>query len=230
MSTAERNEGQLFCGVLGIETLLDRMQDAGATVNKASGNPTSSNLLGPFYRNDSPLLKNGSNIVLDNSHDGRRVHMYGRVLDAATQEPMPGVELDVWHSNAEGLYAQQDPSQPYLNLRGKFLTDEEGKYEIYCGIPAAYSIPDDGPAGKLLRLLDRHPMRPAHLHFIVRANAYETITTELFDRNSSYLRDDSMYAVKEDLIVDFVPVRGNDKAEYELKFDFHMRRQLGEDL
>ena len=196
MSDGRRNEGQLFCGVLGIETLLDRMQDAGATIG-SSRSATSSNLLGPFYQTDSPLLDNGSSIVLDGSDKGRRVYMHGRVFDSNSMEPVHGAELDVWHSNSEGLYAQQDPSQPYLNLRGRFKSNSQGQYEFYCGIPAAYSIPDDGPAGKLLRKLDRHPMRPAHLHFIVRANKYDIVTTELFDRQSDYLRNDSMFGVSQ---------------------------------
>jgi catechol 1,2-dioxygenase len=67
-----------------------------------------------------------------------------------------------------GLYEQQDEEQPKSNLCGKFYTDENGDYAFYCLRPTPYPIPYDGPAGKLLQLLDRHPYRPAHIHFIVR--------------------------------------------------------------
>ena len=222
MSNERRNEGQLLCGVLGLETLLDRMQNAGRS-EFVDTSATASNLLGPFWQDDSPLLEPGADIIMDGSSNGRRVHMHGQVLDALTLKPVVGAELDVWHSNAEGIYAQQDPSQPRFNHRGRFLADGSGSYTFYCGRPAPYSIPDDGPAGKLIRLMDRHPMRPAHLHFIVKATGYETIITELFDSESKFVEDDCMYAVKKSLVVDFVPLKGNDvKPDYELKFNFYM--------
>lgn len=66
-----------------------------------------------------------------------------------------------------GLYEQQDPNQVDRNLRGRFITDEEGRYAFYCIRPTPYPVPFDGPAGKLLQLMDRHPYRPAHIHLIV---------------------------------------------------------------
>lgn len=68
----------------------------------------------------------------------------------------------------KGLYEQQDEKQIDHNLRGVFVTDAEGKYSFYCLRPTPYPIPMDGPAGKLLKLLDRHEFRPAHIHLIVR--------------------------------------------------------------
>lgn len=68
-----------------------------------------------------------------------------------------------------GLYQQQDQEQHEHNLRGKFVTDESGEYACYCLRPTPYPVPFDGPAGKLLQLMDRHPYRPAHIHLIVSA-------------------------------------------------------------
>lgn len=66
-----------------------------------------------------------------------------------------------------GLYEQQDPEQEEHNLRGKFKTDKNGEYGFYCLRPTPYPVPDDGPAGKLLNMMDRHPYRPAHIHIFV---------------------------------------------------------------
>lgn len=71
-----------------------------------------------------------------------------------------------------GLYEQQDPNQQDCNLRGKFQTDEDGGYAFYCVRPTPYPVPDDGPAGKLLKLMDRHPYRPAHIHLVVSVRCY----------------------------------------------------------
>lgn len=79
-----------------------------------------------------------------------------------------------------GMYEQQDPSQAEHNLRGKFHTDANGEYAFYTIRPTPYPIPFDGPAGKLLQLLDRHPYRPAHIHFIVRGVARASYHIYLF--------------------------------------------------
>lgn len=138
------------------------------------------------------------------------------------------------------MYEQQDDNQIDCNLRGKFITDENGEYGYYCLKPTPYPIPYDGPAGKLLQLLDRHPYRPAHIHLIVRVpsvlcsadcadiscqvliEGYKPITTQIFDKESKYLDDDSVFAVKDSLVVEFVPRKGDPKAALELKYDVMM--------
>lgn len=95
------------------------------------------------------------------------VFMHGQVLDFASKKPLVGATVEVWQASTNGLYEQQDPDQAEFNLRGKFKTDAEGRYYFYCLRPTPYPIPYDGPAGELLRLLDRHPWRPAHIHIIV---------------------------------------------------------------
>ena len=77
-----------------------------------------------------------------------------------------------------GLYSQQDSEQVANNLHGKYVTDENGEYAFYCLRPTPYPVPYDGPAGKLLQLLDRHPYRPAHIHLIVSCPSRETVCGE----------------------------------------------------
>lgn len=109
--------------------------------------------------------------------------MYGRVTCGRTKKTLANAYVDVWEASTNGidserngvadlltspgLYEQQDPDQKDCNLRGKFKTDENGEYAFYCLRPTPYPVPDDGPAGKLLKLMDRHPFRPAHIHLIV---------------------------------------------------------------
>jgi catechol 1,2-dioxygenase len=45
------------------------------------------------------------------------------------------------------------------------------------------------------------------------------LTTQIFDRTSKYLIDDSVFAVKDELLVDFKPIQNNPKAELELVYD-----------
>ncbi|KAH6876124.1 Intradiol ring-cleavage dioxygenase [Alternaria rosae] len=221
MSDAKRNEGQLLCDILGLESLVDEITYKLAST--AADEPTATAILGPFYRHDAPKLPMGSCIVSKEINEqGDRTWMHGTVTDFRTGQPIEGAVVDVWHTAPNGLYEQQDPDQPEMNLRGRFTTGKDGKYSFYCLRPVPYPIPFDGPAGKILTALDRHPMRPAHIHFLLTAPGYKPIVTQIFDRKSKYIDDDAVFAVKDSLIVDFNPFEGDPKADFELPYDFKM--------
>jgi len=219
MSTPVRNEGQLLCDVLGLESLVDEITYKLAT--SSTSLPTSTAILGPFWRADAPRRDMDTSIVHD-IPDGDHTYMHGLVKDYLTHAPIANAELDVWHTAPNGLYEQQDERQVDFNLRGRFTTGADGKYGFYCLRPTSYPIPDDGPAGKLLKLLDRHPMRPAHIHFIVTAPGYKPIITQIFDRRDKHITDDAVFAVKDSLVVDFQPRKGDPKAGFELIYDFKL--------
>jgi hydroxyquinol 1,2-dioxygenase len=63
-----------------------------------------------------------------------------------------------------------------------------------------YTIPNDGPVGRMLEATARHPWRPAHIHIIVRAEGFRTLTTHVFDEASEYLDSDAVFAVKPSLL------------------------------
>lgn len=127
----------------------------------------------------------------------------GRVVDTRGQ-PVAGALIDVWQTNDDGFYdVQQKGVQPDWNLRGVFTTDAQGEYSFKSVKPRYYPIPDDGPVGKMLAALGRHPYRAAHIHFIVTANGYDPVITEIFTPDCQYLRQDAVFGVKESLIGDF---------------------------
>ncbi|TGO36642.1 hypothetical protein BHYA_0119g00320 [Botrytis hyacinthi] len=225
MSDHKRNEGQLVCDVIGLESLVDEI-----TFKKAADAvdaPTASAILGPFFRHDAPVLENESSIIQTAVDDGEIVYMHGTVTDHKTKKPIVGATVDAWQASTNGLYEQQDDEQAEHNLRGKFKTDENGHYGFYCLKPTPYPVPFDGPAGKILQLLDRHPFRPAHIHLIVQHENYKPLTTQIFNSKDEYLQNDSVFAVKDSLIVDFVPLKGNPKASLELNYPVLLAPQPG---
>jgi len=141
MSDEKRNEGQLVCDVLGLESLVDEITFKKAADAKDSA--TASAILGPFFRHDAPLLPLDTSLV-NASHEGQVTYMHGHVYDVHTRQPLSNVFIDVWQANTNGLYEQQDEGQPEHNLRGKFKTDENGAYGFYCLRPTPYPIPFDG--------------------------------------------------------------------------------------
>ncbi|KAF9078012.1 hydroxyquinol 1,2-dioxygenase [Rhodocollybia butyracea] len=224
MSNERRNEGQLLCDVIGLESLVDEITNK--LLVGADYETTKTAVLGPFFRNDTPPTMNDTSIIKTMPSDGEVTYMHGIVRDAATSQPIEGVKVDIWQCSTNGLYEQQDPEQAEFNLRGNFTTDKNGYYGLYCLRPVPYPVPDDGPAGKLLELLDRHPYRPAHIHFIASNDQYTPLTTQIFDKKSKYLTNDSVFAVKDELLVDFKPMENGSKASLELAYDIRLARKL----
>ncbi|SNX86589.1 related to hydroxyquinol-1,2-dioxygenase [Melanopsichium pennsylvanicum] len=216
MSDDRRNELILISDVLGLESLVDSIayEKARASSSSASNvqgvvEATQSAILGPFYRMGAPEYENGADIVLDHSikssqgKKGETCYMHGCIIDAATGAPVVGAKIDVWHTGPNGLYEQQDEDQPDFNYRGKFTTDSKGEYAIRCLRPTSYPIPYDGGAGDILKLLDRSPMRPAHIHLLIEAKGYKQLVTQIFDSKCEYIGADAVFADKSALTVDF---------------------------
>jgi catechol 1,2-dioxygenase len=168
MSKPPRNEMLLLADILGLETLADSISSS--LLTSSSSLATASALLGPFYRPNAPFCAMGSSILLSPTPECQPALLHGRVLDYATSGPITNAVLDVWLTGPDGTYEGQDPAggiHAEGNLRGRFKTGEDGVYEIYAIKPTSYPIPVDGPAGRVLRMLDRGEWRPAHVHFLV---------------------------------------------------------------
>lgn len=172
----------------------------------------------------------GTNICLDQK--GEDLVVRGRILDTEGH-PIPGARIDVWQANDEGFYdVQQKGIQPDFNLRGVFVTGTDGTYWFKGVRPKYYAIPDDGPVGELLRKLGRHPFRPAHLHYIISAEGYDTLTTHIFDPDDPYIDSDAVFGVKESLLADFRKVDDPERARevgfegpyLDVEFDFVLAR------
>lgn len=190
-----RQEFILLSDVLGVSMLVDAIN------HQRPEGSTENTVLGPFHVSGAPHYELGANISLDGK--GEPMLVTGRVTDNEGQ-PVVGATLDVWQANNDGFYDVQQPGiQPQWNLRGIFTSDDEGRFWFRSVKPRYYPIPDDGPVGKLLAHLGRHPNRAAHLHFIVKAEGYDTVVTHIFTPNCPYLPEDSVFGVKESLIADF---------------------------
>ncbi|KAI0894581.1 aromatic compound dioxygenase [Annulohypoxylon nitens] len=217
-SNQTRNEAHRLSDILGLETLVDEI--AHKIISDTDVDPTSSAILGPFWSPNAPFRENGGTIIQDPAKDGRVVLMHGVISDLVTGKPIPGAVFDIWQASANGKYDFQDPdNQTPNNLRGKFKADENGKYWFYCYYPTAYSLPRDGPSFQLLNMMDRHPMRPAHIHIMVTHPDYKGCTTQLYPKEDEWLSSDTVFAVKDDLVVDFKPLEGDDKARLELDYN-----------
>lgn len=195
MCDDNRQEFILLSDTLGASMLVD------AVNHRNPGGATETTVIGPFYREGAAELELGESIA--GNTPGEPTFVSGRVTDLAGR-PVPGVLLDVWHAAPNGLYDTQDPTQPGLNLRGKFRADAEGRYAFRTVKPASYPIPMDGTVGRMMRALGRQPRRPAHIHFSIAATGYEPLVTHIFVAGDPFLDADPVLAVKSSLVAEFI--------------------------
>lgn len=207
----ERQEFILLSDVLGVSMLVDAINSrrpAGATENT---------VLGPFHVEGAPVRQMGDCITLDGK--GETCLYTGRVIDLHGT-PIEGARIDVWSDNAEGFYSVQQPGiQDKWNNRGVFVTGTDGRYEFIGIKPVSYPIPDDGPVGKLLAALGRHPNRPAHMHFIVTAPGCQRLVTHTFVGDDPWIESDAVFGVKATLVAPFEHVCDG-QTEWRSPFDF----------
>ena len=204
MSDDKRQEFILLSDTLGVSMITDLMS------NRKPVGATESTVFGPFHREGAPRRKYGESIV-DADRHGVPAFVAGRVLDL-NGNPVAGAELDVWQAAADGLYDVQDASLTAMNMRGKFTTGAGGRYLVQTTRPVNYQIPSDGPVGEMIRATNRHAWRPAHVHFVVSAPGFQTVTTHIFDSQDPYLDQDAVFGVKSSLIVEFEAHTAPDEA------------------
>lgn len=215
-SDERRQEWVLLSDLVGASALVEEINSRrpkGATPNT---------IRGPFFRADTPERANGASISLDGV--GEPLLVSGRVLDLDGL-PVSGAEVVTWQANGEGFYENQQPDlQPEHNLRGLFRTDAQGRFHYRSVVPAGYGVPDDGPAGRLLARAGYPLHRPAHLHFLVRAKGFETITTHVYDAKDPHLAEDALFGVRPELVTGFETIEEEGKRMKTVAVTFVMVR------
>jgi len=187
----KRQEFILLSDTLGISMLVDAIN------HRMPEGATETTVLGPFYVQNPPLKPADADI----SGGEHGVPLYVTATIAAPDGmPLAGAHVDVWQSDEDGFYDVQKPGDD-PNLRARFTADQNGKVSFWTIVPKFYPIPADGPVGDMLKATDRHPYRPAHIHFMIDHEGYETLVTHLFIEGDPYLDSDAVFGVKQSLIV-----------------------------
>jgi catechol 1,2-dioxygenase len=196
-TNASHNEVVLAAGSLGVSALVCLLNNV-----QPGQEETTANLMGPFWRQDSPRTANGGSIVRSPT-PGDPIFVEAFVVDAAGVA-VEGAEVDVWHASPEGFYENQDPAQADMNLRGTFITDAAGRIAFRSVKPEGYPVPVDGPVGALLRAQGRHNMRPAHLHFMIRKPGFKTQFSQVYSADDPNIDSDVQFGVTRALLARYL--------------------------
>ncbi len=191
--TDKRQEYILLSDTLGVSILVITLN------HPAAGGTTDSTVLGPYYWEGAPEVPAGANLA--EGVKGEPAFYAGRVL-SSDGTPIAGATLDIWSGDGEGTYDMQ-MEDAGMRARGRIRTDAGGRYRFRSIKPNHYPVPSDGPVGRMLQKMGRHPMRPGHIHMIVSAPGHHAITTHLFAAGSEYIDSDAVFGVKESLVTEF---------------------------
>ena len=230
MTNDHHNEVVLMAGSLGVSSLVCQLNNGqGGQVE------TTQNLLGPFWRLNSPHTSNGASI-LRSPTPGTPMHVWAQVLDSGGA-PIAGAEVDVWHCAPSGFYENQADAraegQADMNLRGKFTTGTHGEFSFWSVKPVGYPIPVDGVVGQMLMAQNRHPMRPAHVHALIHKQGYKTLISQVYASDDPNLATDVQFGVTEAVTGHFVqhdvpPADRPDLTVPWCSLDFIFRMEPGE--
>jgi catechol 1,2-dioxygenase len=233
LTNDHHNEVVLMAGSLGLSSLVCLLNNGLAQDDGSLR--TTQNLLGPFWRMHSPAMQSGDTIVR-NPTPGEPLRVQGRITDAQGT-PLVGVEVDVWHCDAEGHYENQEPARAKghvdMNLRGKFTTAADGGFHFWSVKPIGYPIPTEGVVGQLLAAQGRHAFRPAHVHVLAHKPGYKTLISQVYAHDDPNLATDPQFGVTEALIGHYLthtappPGRAEPRGRWH-SLDFAFTMQPGE--
>ena len=188
----KRQEFILLSDTLGVSMLTVALN------NKKPEGATESTVFGPFYVDDAPKAEQGADIAAGAPGEPLRVDALVTSLDGTA---IAGATVDVWQADEEGLYDVQIAELgDHRRGRATMKTDAEGRLRFRAIVPTAYPIPTDGPVGRMLVASGRHPWRPAHMHFMIKAPGYETLIMHVFRDGDPYLDSDVVFGVRSSLV------------------------------
>ncbi|KAF1809974.1 cathecol 1,2-dioxygenase [Eremomyces bilateralis CBS 781.70] len=208
ISSATRNEYILLSDVLGLSILVDSIDHPKPPAS------TDGTVLGPFHTHDAELAAHGANITHD--ADGQPCLILCTVKDMAGN-PIEDVKIDIWETDSHGFYDVQRPGRIEPDGRAVLQSAADGSFWFKAIVPVPYTIPDDGPVGKLLKIMKRHAYRPSHMHFMFEKPGYDHLVTSLFLRGDPYETSDAVFGVKESLLTDLGTVNPEQEKTYDVK-------------
>lgn len=168
--------------------------------NEAYAHATEATVFGPFFVKDAPEIRPGEDMSFGAAGEPCWVEGVVRDVDG---NAIPGARIEVWEADEDGFYDVQYTDERTA-ARAHLFTEPDGAYRFWGLTPTPYPIPDDGPVGHMLAAVGRSPMRASHLHFMVTAPGFRTLVTHIFVRGDELLTHDSVFGVKESLIMDFL--------------------------
>jgi catechol 1,2-dioxygenase len=168
--------------------------------------PTTTDILGPFYRPDAPFRTN----LNPPRYTGQLLHFSGTIYKEDGKTPVPNALVEIWHCDPEGIY--DNTSSDFL-YRASQKVSTKGSYRFTTSIPVPY------PVGSNSSLF-----RPAHIHMLISSEGNQDLITQVYIKGDPHLETDP--STKSPLAVNrILDVRKINPNEREIVFNIILRKE-----
>lgn len=171
-------------------------------------NPTTTDILGPFYRPGAPLR---TNLRLTNS-SGTPIVFKGIIFKEDGKTAINNALVEIWHCDENEVY---DNASDEYKYRGGQKTNSAGKYEFKTILPVPYKADPN----------DEASWRPAHIHMRVSLPNQQDLITQIYFKGGKYVETD-MYASSPIAVNRILNISKNKSGESEVVFDVVMSKEI----
>ena len=165
---------------------------------------TTNDILGPFYRPDSPVRAD----LTYKGLVGARIILKGKVLKSDCVTPHNGAMVEIWHCNSEGEY---DNETEDFKQRARLMTNEKGEYSFLTILPGKY--------------LDEELYRPSHIHYRVTGKNSKELISQIYFKGDPHIEKDP-WASKEKAKLRILQITPEDtKGNLAINFDIYLKEK-----
>ncbi len=168
--------------------------------------PTTTDILGPFYRPGTPLRSN----IIPLGSKGIPLQLSGTIFMDNGKTPLDNALIEIWQCNENQEY--DNSSDDYL-YRGALRTGRDGRYSFTTIIPVPYKA---NPANE-------SSWRPAHIHMRVSSPLQQDLITQIYFKGDKYIDTDASSSAPES-VKRILEIKTNSKNEKQVEFDVVMAK------
>ncbi|MEJ8841747.1 hypothetical protein WG954_05080 [Lacibacter sp. H375] len=170
--------------------------------------PTTTDILGPFYRPGAPLR---NNLRLANSN-GTPIVLKGFIFKEDGKTPINNALVEIWHCDEHEVY---DNSSDDYNYRAAQKTKADGKYAFKSILPVPYKADQN----------DEASWRPAHIHMRVSVPNQQDLITQIYFKGGKYVETDN-WASAPQAVNRILDITKSSNGESEIVFNVVMAKEF----
>jgi catechol 1,2-dioxygenase len=170
--------------------------------------PTTTDILGPFYRPGSPIR---TSLRLPNSN-GIPIVFKGYIFKENGKTPINNALVEIWHCDENEVY---DNTSDEYKYRGGQRTKADGKYEFKSILPVPYKADPK----------DETSWRPAHIHMRVSVPNQQDLITQIYFKDGKYV-DTDPYASNPKAVNRILTISKNNSGGSEIIFNVIMSKEI----
>lgn len=170
--------------------------------------PTTTDILGPFYRPGAPLRSN----IIPSGSKGSPLNLKGTIFQHDGKTPLKNALIEIWQCDENEYY--DNTSDGYL-FRGAVKTRKNGMYDFKTIVPVPYKA---NPK-------DEASWRPAHIHMRVSSETQQDLITQIYFKGDKYIDKDKSSSSPQ-AVNRILSITKNAATENEVTFDIVMSKEF----